>query len=129
VEDAYLALYASQPFELMRRGPDAHRELRAAGLRTAWLCQMGARDTDTSFENFQRRVIASRPTIEGLRVTWQTIREERLEFDWSGPLLLNGQQQPIAGFKHHESIYGAAEFPAQTMDIAYGQDLMRLNFG
>ena len=127
-EDAYIALYASQPFELMRRGPDAHRELRAPGLRNIWLCQMGARDTDTNFENFRRRVLASQPEVDHLHVRWETIRGDRLEFDWTGPLLLNGQKQPIRGFKHHESIYGIAEFPAQTMDIVYGQDVLRLNF-
>ena len=91
--------------------------------------QMGARDTDTSFENFCRRVIASQPKTDALHVRWETIRGGRLEFDWTGPLLLNGQEQPIAGFRHHESIYGIAEFPAQTMDIVYGQDVLRLDLG
>jgi hypothetical protein len=86
VGDAYLALYASQGFTLRRDGPDAQRELRSAGLRNVWLCQLGAKDTDTSFENFRQRVAAHPPTIAGLHVTWPTIRSERLEFDWTGPL-------------------------------------------
>jgi hypothetical protein len=126
--DAYIALYASQGLELMGRGIDAHRELRSPGLRNAWLCQMGSRDTDSSFDNFRSRVAASKPAIEGLRVAWKTLRGDRLEFDWGGPLLLNGSEQPITGFKHHESIYATAEFPAETMDIAYGDDIMRLHF-
>jgi hypothetical protein len=128
VEDAYLAIAAAPGFALMQRGPDAFRELRATGSRCVWLCQMGARDADASFENFRRRVLASPPVVEGLHVTWQTIRGDRLEFDWTGPLRLNDAEQPITGFKHHESIYGVAELPAETMDIVYGQDVMRLNF-
>ena len=89
---------------------------------------MGSRDTDTSFENFCRRVIASSPVIDGLHVSWKTIRGDQIEFDWTGPLMLNGKEEPITGFKHHESIYGAADFPAETMDIAYGTDVMRLHF-
>ncbi len=126
--DAYIALYASQGLELMRRGPDAHRELRSPGLRNVWLCQMGSRDTDSSFENFRIRVVASKPAIEGLHVAWGTIRGDRLEFDWSSALLLNGQVQPITGSMHHESIYATAEFPAETMDITYKQDIVRLHF-
>jgi hypothetical protein len=87
---------------------------------------MGARDTDSSFENFRQRVLAHPPTITGLHVVWRTIRNDRLEFDWTGPLRRNNVEEPITGFKHHESIFGTAEFPAETMDIAYGQDLMRL---
>jgi len=125
--DAYLALYASSGLTLMRRGPDAQRELRSEGLRNVWLCQLGSRDSDTSFENFRQRVLARPPVIAGLHVSWQTIRNERLEFDWTGPLRRNGVEEPITGFKHHESIFGAADFPAETMDMAYGQDVMRLH--
>jgi hypothetical protein len=128
VEDAYLAITASQGFELLKRGQDAYRELRSMGTRQAWLCQMGSRDTDTSFENFCRRVTASTPLVDGLHVTWKTLREDQIEFDWTGPLMLNGKEEPITGFKHHESLYGAAEFPAETMDIGYGADIMRLHF-
>mgnify|MGYP005856485793 CR=1 FL=1 len=127
VGDAYLALYAGQGFTLRRDGPDALRELRSPGLRNAWLCQLGAKDTDTSFENFRLRVLAHEPIVEGLHVTWPTIRNERLEFDWAGPLRRNGIEEPITGFKHHESDFGAAEFPAETMDITYGGDVMRLH--
>jgi hypothetical protein len=125
--DAYLALYASAGLTLMRRGPDAQRELRSEGLRNVWLCQLGSRDSDTSFENFRQRVLAHPPVIAGLHVTWPTIRSERLEFDWTGPLRRNGAEEPITGFAHHESIFGAADFPAETMDMAYGQDVMRIH--
>ncbi len=124
--DAYLALYAGAGFTFMRHGPDAWRELRATGPRHVWLCQMGARDTDSSFENFRQRVLAHRPQIEGLHVVWRTIRGEVLEFDWQGPLRRNGTEEPLAGFKHYEGDFGLAEYPADTMDISYGTDVMRL---
>lgn len=128
VGDAYLAIYASQGLELMQRGPDAQRELRSVGARNAWLCQMGRRGVDSSFENFCRRVVATAPVIAGHQVVWETIRGDRLEFDWTGPLRLNDQEQPLTGFQRHASLYGVAEIPAETMDITYDQDVMRLNF-
>ncbi len=125
--DAYLALYASAGFTFMRRGPDAWRELRAEGPRHVWLCQLGARDTDSSFENFRQHVLAQKPQIEGLHVIWRTIRGEELEFDWQGPLRRNGKEEPITGFKHYEGDFGLAEYPAETMDISYGAEIMRLH--
>ncbi|MGC8781320.1 MAG: hypothetical protein ACP5UQ_10680, partial [Anaerolineae bacterium] len=127
VEEGYLALYAGQGFTLMRSGPDAQRELRSPGLRNVWLCQMGSKEMDGSFEAFCQKVLARPPVVDGLHVSWRTIRGEHLEFDWTGPLLRNGQEEPIVGFKHHESVYGQAEFPADTMDITYDQDVMRLH--
>jgi len=52
----------------------------------------------------------------------------RLEFDWSGPLTVNGREEPITGFRHVENPYALAEFPAPSMDIGYGDDVMRLHF-
>ena len=64
-----------------------------------------------------------------LRVCWfGTWREEysRNRIMIEG-LRRNGVEEPITGFAHHESIFGAAEYPAETMDMAYGQDVMRLH--
>lgn len=128
VGQGYLALYAARGFAEVTHGPDAHRELRSSGLQNVWLCQMGAEGTDGSFEDFRRAVLATRPIIDGLRVAWTTLRGDRLEFGWTGPLLLNGVEQPITGFPHHESAFARAALPAESMDIGYGAEMLRLNF-
>ncbi len=112
----------------MTGGPDAHRELRSPGLQNVWLCQMGAESTDGSFEEFRRAVLATQPVVGGLRVTWTTLRRDRLAFGWTGPFLLNGAEQPITGFPHHESAFARAALPAESMDIGYVSEILRLNF-
>ncbi|OQA40761.1 MAG: hypothetical protein BWY52_02789 [Chloroflexi bacterium ADurb.Bin325] len=89
---------------------------------------MGAQGTDGSFEEFRRAVLATRPLVDGLRVTWTTLRGDHLEFGWAGPLLLNGAEQPITGFPHHESAFAHAALPAQSMAIGYGAEMLKLNF-
>jgi hypothetical protein len=42
-------------------------------------------------------------------------------------LHVNGVEEPITGFKHVENPYALAEFPAASMDIGYGEDMMRLH--
>jgi len=125
--EGYLALHAVQGMTLVTTGNDALRELRSTGLHNAWLCQMGRAELDGSFEEFRRKVLAGSVIANGLQVEWHTIRGERLAFDWSGPLLVNGKAEPIAGFKHVENPYALAEFPAQSMDIGYGEEMMRLH--
>ena len=66
--------------------------------------------------------------FEDLSVRWATLRGETLAFGWAGPLLLNGQEQPITGFKHYENPYCVADLPASQMEIGFGDQLMRLSF-
>ncbi|MCX6030081.1 MAG: hypothetical protein NT169_12400 [Chloroflexi bacterium] len=126
--EGYLALRAAQGMTQVATGNDALRELRSAGVHNAWLCQMGRAEVDGSFEDFRRAVLAKSVIVNDLQVEWNTIRSERLAFGWSGPLLVNGREEPITGFKHVENPYALAEFPAQSMDIGYGEDMMRLHF-
>jgi hypothetical protein len=126
--NGYLALHATAGMELMGMGDDAMRELRCTSLQTAWLCQMGRAEVDGSFETFRAAVLAKSVKADGLNVEWDTVRGDKLAFAWSGPLKVNGVEEAITGFKHVENPYAVAEFPAQTMDIGYGQELMRLHF-
>jgi hypothetical protein len=124
----YIALYASRGLALVKRGPDAYRELRSEGSPVAWLCQMGRAEVDGDFGDFQERVCAAPLHVDGLRVGWETIRGERLAFDWTGPLRVNEREQPLSGDKHFDGPYGLAEMPATYMAIRYGEDVMRLDF-
>jgi hypothetical protein len=126
--DGYLALTAAQGLEFVRRGDSAYRELRSYGQQNVWLCHMGRVALDGDFEAFQEKVLALEVTFEELSVRCGTLRGETLAFGWRGPLLHNGKEQPITGFKHYENPYCVAELPAAQIDIRYGEQLMRLNF-
>jgi hypothetical protein len=125
--DGYLALHAAQGMTLVTTGNDARRELRSVGRCNAWLCQMGRADLDGSFEEFRRAILAGSVIVNGLQVEWRTIRNEHLAFAWSGSLHVNGVEEPISGFKHVENPYALAEFPAESMDIGCGEEMLRLN--
>ena len=126
--EAYLALYAANGADLVKKDIDAFRELRSAGTQSVWLCQMGRSAVDGSFDEFRARVLAAAPTISGLTVDWRTIRGDRLQVAWTGMFSVNGDDQKPDGFKHIDSPYAMAEMPAETMDIGCGQEIMRLHF-
>ncbi len=125
--DAYLALYAEQGMKMNEVGADAHCALRSDGLRNVWLCQMGRKEVDGSYEEFCQKVLAKAVTINDLDVAWETARGDKLHFAWSGPLSVNGKDEAISGFKNVDSPYALAEFPAETMDIGIGEQIMRLH--
>lgn len=126
--DGYLALYASNGLTLMKRGPAAYRELRSYGRETVWICQMGRAAVDGRFEQFQQKVLSAAVDVQGLAVTYATLRGETLSFGWEGALLRDGVEQAITGFKHYENPYCVADLPATEMDINVGGYVMRLTF-
>ena len=69
-----------------------------------------------------------RSRVEGLKVEWQTLRGEKLAFDWQGPFLRNGEEQALSGFKHFENPYTTVDFPCEQMEIKTEEYVLRLDF-
>jgi hypothetical protein len=126
--DGYLALMAARGLTLTTDGDNAFRELRSTGRENIWVCHMGRAALDGSFGEFQQAVLALDVRFDRLSAHCATLRGETLEFGWQGPLLRNGQEEPISGFKHYDSPYCTAELGDQRMEICYGDELMRLHF-
>jgi hypothetical protein len=126
--EGYLALTAAQGLEFVTRGHNAYRELRSYGQHNVWLCHLGRAAQDGSFGEFQERVLALDVACEGLSVRCATLRGQSLAFGWEGPLLVDGKEQPLSGFKHYENPYCVADWPASQMEIRFGDHLLRLRF-
>ncbi len=109
-------------------GPAAERELRSLGLRNVWLCQMGRAALDGDFAAFQAQVLAMPVAFTGEGVRWTTLRGDELAFDWTGPLIMNGEAVALQGDKHIENPYCVTAFPAPVMEVRYGDVAMRLVF-
>ena len=132
----YLALTAARGLEFITQGDSAHRELRSHGTPNIWLCHMGRQALDGTFEQFIQKVLemevdfdlgASKKSPAQVELT--SLRGEQLRFGWKGALKVNGKTRRISGFKHYDNPYCSARLGAETMEIQYGADLLRLNFG
>jgi hypothetical protein len=127
-DNGYLALFSAPGFRLIEHGEEAGRELRSYGQQIVWLCQMGRQSVDGSFDAFIRQVLAHPPHVEGLRVCWYSARREQILFDWTGPLLVDGQEHPLGCFLHFDTPFARADFPAKTLQIHLGDDAIHLDF-
>ena len=124
--EGYLALTAARGLEFITRGDNAYRELRSHGQHNVWLCHMGRAALDGDFAAFQDKILALDVAFDELSVRCATLRGETLAFGWEGPLMRNGQEEPITGFKHYDNPYCVADLPASQMEIRYGDQAMRL---
>jgi hypothetical protein len=124
---------ASSPLTLINHGPGARRELRVSGHKVVWLCQMGRAAVDGSFAEFQAKILASERSLDPRALRYTAPSGEHLSFSWDGPLRVNGQPQPITGFKHYETPYCTVDFPVEEMNIQAESDsggdyLLNLDF-
>lgn len=127
--NGYLALTAARGLELIESGLHARRELRSCGQQNIWLCHMGRAEEDGTFAEFRDAILDLEVVFDGLSVRLETLRDETLAFGWEEPLTRNGQPESLSGFPHYDSPYGVADFPADEMTIAYGDQAMRLRLG
>ena len=126
--DGYLALTAARGLTLTERGEQAYRELRSCGRENIWVCHLGRRAEDGDFADFRRGVLASGVEFSGLSVDFTTLRQQRLEFGWTGALRVNGKEEAISGFRQFENPYCAVDAGASQMELLHGEDALRLHF-
>ncbi len=124
----YLAIYSHSGFELITKGQSALRELRAYGKQNVWICHMGQEILDGTFEDFQQKIKAMDFSIDDASIRIHNLRGDEISFGPETKLLVNGQEQDIKDFRHYESPYCIAEFPAKEMIIGFDDQGMRLNF-
>lgn len=129
VGGGYLALKAANGLSKITQGIRAFRELRSYGTENAWICHMGSAAQDGDFAAFQEKILNMPVSIDGLSVTMETLRGDRLSFAWEGPFLVNDQEQALSGFPHYENPYCTAPFPCSEIEIRTADYLLRLDFG
>ena len=84
--------------------------------------------SDGSFGQFQEAVLGLNVDFEGPAVRCTTLRGETLSFGWEGPLMVDGREQPITGFKHYDNPYCTVEWPASQMKIQIDNESLVLDF-
>jgi hypothetical protein len=128
VDNGYIALTAAKGLEFITQGDNAFRELRSEGTPNVWLVQMGRAALDGTFEEFTAKVLAMPVKFGAGKVDLTGLRGDKIAFGWKGAFKVNGKAQKLSDFKHYENPFCTAELGADTMEIQYGLDAMKLHF-
>jgi len=128
VGEGYIALAAVNGLDFQKRGDNAYRDLRSTGTPNVWICQMGRATLDGSFQEFIARVLTLPIQFESMQAEFTTLRGDHLQFGWQGPFLVNGEAEPLSGFKHYDDPYCTCELNAPVMEIQHEGDTLRLHF-
>ncbi len=126
--DGYLALYSQHPVRWIVGGDQAIVEVRAAAPDNIWLCELGRRADWGSFAAFVDAIAASAVKCEGLHLTYRSPSQGWIDFGWTGPLRVAGEEIPLHAYPRFDNPYCHCEFTAPQIRLRRGDEGLTLDF-
>ena len=103
-------------------------EIIADGARNIWLCELGSRRENGSFDRFVDAIAGSPLAFKGMSVRFESPSRGLIEFGWKGPLKNNGGVVNLAGYPRYDNPYCRADFPPGEIVIRSGAHSLRLDY-
>ena len=128
VGDGYVALYSHQPYQWVTEGPDADQEIAAPGYENVWICQLGRASVDGSFQDFIAAITQAELHVRGLEVRFDSPGNGVLEFDFTGPLILDGVEISLTDYPRFDNPYAQIAFGELVYEISYQGMELYLDF-
>jgi len=116
--DGYLGLRSQYPYRWqIADGEDRGRELIVDGVHNIWICELGRRDDDGSFEDFVDRIATALIAWTDNAVVYESPSQGRLEWGWRGALRRNGAAVGPAPGARYDNSFVQAPFPAEQIHV------------
>jgi len=129
--NAYLALACDRDVIFTRddgkSGP--RNELIAKGRKTAWLCRLGRKADEGSFDSFVDAILKAVLSFQSGRIRFQDPVHGAIEFGRSGPFVVAGLEQVLRGYPRYDSPWAHADFPAHDVTVDCGGEHLVLQPG
>ncbi len=126
--DAYLALYSRNGYRWQNEGPDAGRELIADGAHNIWICELGSRGANGSFDRFVDAIAAGAPGFKGMNVRYESPSRGTIEFGWKGAFKNGRKAVGLSDYPRYDNPYCHAEFPPAGIEIRRGARSLKLDY-
>jgi len=126
--DGYVGLYSHAPYLWTTDGTQAGQEIVAKGRQNIWLCQVGRKQTDGSFEEFVQKLSQSAIAVDGLQVEYAADGIGKVDFGWTSPLTVDGKNIPLTNYPRWENPYAQIEFGSEQFHIHHNGKELNLDF-
>lgn len=134
--EGYLALHSQHPYfwnqenleiegHHIRKDPeDFNREVITIGKQNIWLCQLGRKAVDGSFDRFIQMIIDAKLNFDGMNVEFHSPGNGVVRFGWNGPLTVDGKTINLENYPRYDNPYVQAEFDPNEIGVqAHGKEL------
>jgi hypothetical protein len=127
--NGYVALWSQQPRHWQAEGPWKDKELIAPGTRNVWICELGSRAKDGTFQQFVQKISNAALETDGLQARYQSPSQGRLEFGWQGPCRQNGVVVQLHDYDRYNNPYVTAAFPGNKIQVRAKDHWLSLDYG
>ena len=128
VAEGYIGLYSHLPYRWATSGQEAGQEIGAPGLQNIWICHVGRKATDGSFQAFVQKVSQAAIDVKGLQVTYAASGVGELRFGWTGLLTLDGKEIALHDYPRWDNPYAHVGFGSEQFHIAFKGESLDLDF-
>ncbi len=115
-------------FTLRKDPEDMDREIITPGAQNIWLCQLGRKADDGSFEGFIDAICSAELTFSGLNVEYRSPGIGLVRFGWEGPFSVDNVEIPLHDYPRYDNPYVQAEFDPNEIKVSVGEHELYLNW-
>ena len=137
-DDGYLALRSMRPYvwgtySPLPDGEDVEmrwsdEEIIADSAQNIWLCQLGCKADDKSFEHFIDNICSAELSFSGLNVEYLSPGIGMVRFGWDEVFSVDNIEIPLHGYPRYENPYVQAEFDPGEIKVMDGGYELHLNW-
>jgi hypothetical protein len=127
VADGYIALLPRNGYRWQTEGKDAGSEVISEGASNIWICELGRRKKDGTFDEFVEKICAARLQFRGCSVVYDSPSAGVLRFGWRGDLTRDGTRVDLSGYPRYDNPYVKAVFPPWEIWVNFGGYRLRLD--
>jgi hypothetical protein len=103
-------------------------EYSATGRANVWICEMGSKDENGSFNEFVESIAKAEVSGDAFNVTYDSPSLGRVETGWSRPLTVSGSVVPTSYKTRYDNPWCDAKRGTLKMDIRGKGEILRLDF-
>jgi hypothetical protein len=107
---------------------DIGREVIVPGAKNIWLCQLGHKADDGSFEGFISAISSAELTFSGLNVEYRSPGVGLVRFGWDRTLSVDNGDIPLHNYPRYDNPYIQADFGTLTYKIECQGKRLLLDF-
>ena len=124
--DGYLALRSQNPYYWNTE--DVDREIIVPGAQNIWICQLGRKADDGSFEQFIEAIGSAELTFNGLKVEYRSPGIGLVRFGWEGAFSVNNVEIQLHDYPRYGNPYVQAEFDPSEIRVMADEHELHLNW-
>ena len=116
----------SVDFAIRHSSEDRDREVIAPGKRNIWICQLGRKADDGSFERFIQAIGSAELIFSGMNLEYRSPGVGLVRFGWEGPFSVDGVEVQLVDYPRYDNPYVKAEFNPDEIKVSAGGQELKL---